>query len=721
MDWKAKWIYPAVEMGRVCPCYYKEFSLHGDVVDARVHLTAAGVYEAYLNGKKLGDQLLAPGWTSYESRHQYQTYDLTEGLRFGEKNTLSVLVAEGWYRSGMAPWTQANQVRYQLPAAIIGQIELEYADGSREVLGTDESWQVSESPLRFCNIYQGEIFDATRTEFARGSVALCDAYEKNRLIPQEGVFNRAQERIAPRRLFRTSKGETVLDFGQNMTGFVSFSLRAHAGERVRISHGEVLDKEGNFYNENYRTARSELLYICREGEQSYTPSLTYYAFRYIRLDEFPGTPELSQFEAVEVHASMERTGYLISGSPLLNRLFENIVWGQKDNFLEVPTDCPQRDERLGWTGDAQVFMGAACYQFQVQSFFRKWLRDMAAEQDGRGKVGHTVPDMMRIDPECSAGWGDAACICPWQLYRMYGSREILAEQYDMMTGWIRYISESTKQPNLWIGGVHFGDWLAMDSPEGSRKGGTPPDMIASAYYYYSTCLVIKAGRVLGKDVSAYEKLAARIREAYRQTFPEYSTQTACALAICFGLAEDPAAVGERLAALVRRNGDRLTTGFIGTPYLLHALHETGYTELAYTLLLQEQFPSWLYSVKQGATTIWEHWDGVNEQGEFWDKNMNSFNHYAYGAVADWVYGVAAGIRPVEEKPGFEAAVIAPFPDRRLGMLDATLKTAYGTIRSHWEYDADGVCRYEIDTPVEADITIAGVCHRVAPGSYIYYS
>lgn len=376
---------------------------------------------------------------------------------------------------------------------------------------------------------------------------------------------------------------------------------------------------------------------------------------------------------------MERTGRLVSGHPLLNRLFENIVWGQKDNFLEVPTDCPQRDERLGWTGDAQVFMGAACYQFRVLPFFRKWLRDMAAEQDDRGKVGHTVPDMMRIDPECSAGWGDAACICPWQLYRMYGDRETLAEEYPLMTGWIRYIIRSTTQPDLWIGGTHFGDWLAMDAPAGTRKGATDPDLIASAYYYYSTGLVIRAGRVLGEDVSAYEALAARSRAAFQRRFPDYPTQTACALAICFGLAADPLAVGRQLARLVQDNGNRLTTGFIGTPYLLHALHRTGHTELAYTLLLQEQFPSWLYSVKRGATTVWEHWDGINEQGELWDKNMNSFNHYAYGAVADWVFSVAAGIQPVEERPGFAAVRIESHPDRRLGMVN------------HYVVECGGVC------------------------------
>lgn len=720
MNWQAQWICPAADMERVCPRFYKRFTPRSPVTAARLSITAAGVYDAFLNGEKLGDALLAPGWTSYETRHQYQTYDLTERLVIGAENTLSVLVAEGWYRSGMAPWTEANRVRYRLPAAIFGQIELDYADGTRQVLPTDESWQVSESPLRFCNILQGEVYDARPTEYPRGAVALCAAYRENRLIPQEGVVNRAQERIAPRRLFRTPKGETVLDFGQNMTGFVSFTLQAHDGERVRLSHGEVLDGDGNFYNENYRTARSELTYICREGQQSYTPSLTFYGFRYVRLDEFPGDPAQAQFTAVEVHAAMERTGRLVSGHPLLNRLFENIVWGQKDNFLEVPTDCPQRDERLGWTGDAQVFMGAACYQFRVLPFFRKWLRDMAAEQDDRGKVGHTVPDMMRIDPECSAGWGDAACICPWQLYRMYGDRETLAEEYPLMTGWIRYITRSTTQPDLWIGGTHFGDWLAMDAPAGTRKGATDPDLIASAYYYYSTGLVIRAGRVLGEDVSAYEALAARSRAAFQRRFPDYPTQTACALAICFGLAADPLAVGRQLARLVQDNGNRLTTGFIGTPYLLHALHRTGHTELAYTLLLQEQFPSWLYSVKRGATTVWEHWDGINEQGELWDKNMNSFNHYAYGAVADWVFSVAAGIQPVEERPGFAAVRIEPHPDRRLGMLEATLETAHGTIRSRWEYDGAGVCRYTVDTPVEAELQVAGEHRRVAPGQYIFY-
>ena len=414
---------------------------------------------------------------------------------------------------------------------------------------------------------------------------------------------------------------------------------------------------------------------------------------------------------------MKRTGRLICSNQHLNRLFDNIIWGQKGNFVDVPTDCPQRDERLGWTGDAQVFARTACLNYDAEKFFTKWLADMAADQHEDGYVGHVIPDLLQA-PAASAAWGDAAAICPWEVYRAYGNPAILENQFECMHKWVDYITAATTTPNLWTGGTHYGDWLGLDAPSGSYKGSSDETFIASAFYARSTALVIKAGKALGRDVSAYETLYSDIVAAFRKTYPEYKTQTECVLAAHFRLAPDCQAAADRLARMVKECGMKLQTGFVGTPYLLHVLSDYGYTDLAYSLLLREQYPSWLYPVTKGATTIWEHWDGIMEDGGFWSADMNSYNHYAYGAVADWVYGVAAGITPAA--PGYEKARIAPIPDKRLGWLKASLHTRHGLIRSQWKQQ-DGMWRYEITTPVEAEIVIDGKIRQVSAGTYYFYS
>ena len=404
--------------------------------------------------------------------------------------------------------------------------------------------------------------------------------------------------------------------------------------------------------------------------------------------------------------------------PLLNKLFENVIWGQKSNFLDVPTDCPQRDERLGWTGDAQVFIRTACLNFDAERFFTKWLADLAADQREDGAVGHVIPNVLHQSG--SAAWDDAATICPWAVYLAYGDPNILRAQFASMKKWVDYITAHTTTRDLWTGGEHYGDWLGLDAPSGSYKGSSREDLIASAFYAHSTALVIKAGRVLGQDISAYEALYERIVRAFRQAYPVYQTQTECTLAIYFALAEDTQKAADQLAQMIRSCGTKLQTGFVGTPYLLHALSAHGYTELAYDLLLRREYPSWLYPVTKGATTIWEHWDGQMENGDFWSSDMNSFNHYAYGAVADWVYTVAAGIQTVEEKPGYAAVRIAPQPDKRLDWLEASVETRHGLVRSRWEKQRD-MWRYEIETPVEAEVVIDGRKTFCRPGRYIFFS
>ena len=722
MNWNAVWIQPEHDMGDVVPVYEKQFSLSRMPVRAMLHITALGVYEAHLNGKRIGNFVLAPGWTSYYSRLQYQSYDITTDLT--EQNTITVAVGKGWYRSPMPGWCDSS---YQdglrsWPAGLLAELEITYEDGTSETIGTDTSWSVAESATRFSEIYDGEQYDASK-DF---SAARCGVHALegpwDSLIPQEGVEIHEQERISPSDIFTTPAGETVVDFGQELTGYVELSVDAKCGDVIALSHAEVMDRDGNFYTENYRAAKAKLHYTCCDGRQIWHPHFTFFGFRYIRIDAFPGGTALAKpenFTAIVVHSEMKRTGHLSCSDPLLNQLFSNIIWGQKGNFVDVPTDCPQRDERLGWTGDAQVFVRTACMNYDVEQFFTKWLADMAADQRDDGCVGHVIPDLLQ-SPYGSAAWGDAAVICPWEIYLAYGNPQILKNQFDCMKGWIDYITSSTKTPYLWTGGTHYGDWLGLDAPSGSYKGSTREDFIASAFYAHSTELLIKAGHVLGKDMADYEALYEKIIAAFRAAFPTYGTQSECVLAAHFHLTEHPQSAADQLAKMVKEAGNQLQTGFVGTPYLLHVLSDYGYAELAYTLLLRKEYPSWLYPVTKGATTIWEHWDGIMEDGGFWSADMNSFNHYAYGSVADWVYQKAAGIHTAEDAPGYAFIRFAPVPDVRLSWLTASLQTRHGLVESGWRQE-DGKWRYEITTPVDAEICIDKNTQKVAAGHYIFYS
>lgn len=719
MEWKARWICESREASDVCPLYQKQFTLEKDVKQATLYVTAWGVYEAMLNGHRVGEFVLAPGWTSYETRLQYQAYDVKELL--AAENRLEVTVGKGWYRSPMLgwenSWVQQNQMKK--PAGLLAQLEVVYQDGSMDTFATDSSWTWGESGIRFSEIYDGETYDASMTLCANMPVRVLDV-EENALLPQQGEEIREQEQIHPARIFTTPAGERVVDFGQEVTGYVELSLTAHSGEVVELSHAEVMDQEGNFYTANYREAKAKLRYICKEGAQTYKPRMTFFGFRYIRLDQFPGGPmnaKEENFTAIVVHSAMRRTGYLHSSHPLLNQLFENVIWGQKGNFLDVPTDCPQRNERLGWTGDAQVFIRTACLNFNVKRFFTKWLADMAADQNEDGQIGHIIPDIWKWKPS-SAAWGDAAAICPWELYQAYGDLELLRQQFPMMKKWVDSIGIHTTTPYLWTGGEHYGDWLGLDAPSGSYKGSSREDFIASAFYAYSTELVIRAGEALGEEVSAYQALYQNILKTFRATYPEYYTQTECVLALYFRLCEDPEKTVQQLAEKIRACGHHLETGFVGTPYLLHVLSSHGETKLAYDLLLREEYPSWLYPVTRGATTIWEHWDGIHQDGSFWSDDMNSFNHYAYGAVADWVYQVAAGITPLA--PGYQKVKIAPQPDARLEELEAYLQTEAGLVHSKWHKTPAGWC-YEVTTPACAEVYIGTRKYEVEPGSYRYYS
>ena len=722
MNWNPTWIRPANEPGDPAAVFGTSFVSEKAVSQATLTITAMGVYEAKINDRRVGKFVLAPGWTSYHKRLQYQEYDVTDLLTAG-KNEIEVTVGNGWYHSRMPGWTGSSyqdELRAR-PLGLTAQMTLTFDDGSSRVISTDESWKVSDGPVRFSDIYDGEIYDASKLPALDQDVAVFDG-PTDTLIPQEGEEIHEQERFTVKNIFVTPKGETVLDFGQNLTGYVELSVTAKSGDCVDLSFAEVMDREGNFYTENYRSAKAQYHYICKDGAQTWHPLLTFYGFRYIRINAFPGGVDAvrpENFTAIAVHSDMKRTGFLSSSNPLLNQLFSNIIWGQKDNFLDVPTDCPQRDERLGWTGDAQVFIRTACLNYDTEKFFTKWLADLAADQHEDGYVGHVIPDLLQ-NPHASSAWGDAAAVCPWQVYLAFGSPQVLRNQYQSMKQWISYITMTTTTKYLWTGGTHYGDWLGLDAPSGSYKGSSNEDFIASAFYAYSTSLVIKAGTVLSEDVSELKELYANIVRTFQETWPTYHTQTECVLAAHFKLAKNCQTAADQLADMIRACGTKLQTGFVGTPYLLHVLSDYGHADLAWDLLLRTQYPSWLYPVTKGATTIWEHWDGIMEDGSFWSRDMNSYNHYAYGSVADWVYGTADGILPREDAPGYAKATIAPHPDTRLDWLRAELDTRHGRISSFWTKE-DASWRYEITVPVDANIVIDGICHSVKAGSYCFYS
>lgn len=704
---KADWIHSSYNMGKVCPLFRKDFYIDKQVESAFLYITARGVYEATLNGQRVGDFIMAPGWTVYHKRLQVQKYDVTAFLQ--EENSLILHLAEGWF------W----RLKKSQPKAIIAQLHIEFSDGTTQDIGTDESWFVAESNLRFCHLYNGIIYDATHIPVYDTQAKLAEDNSQDLLIAQEGEFVKEQEHLGVKEIIVTPKGETVLDFGQNMTGYLEITLDARKGDKVSFSFGEILDKNGNFYNANYRSAKSLYKYTCKEGRQTYKPNLTFYGFRYVRVDEYPTDIEKENFTAVVVHSDIRRTGYIESSDSAVNQLFSNIVWGQKGNFLDIPTDCPQRDERLGWMGDAQVFIRTASYNYDVLKFFKKWLNDVKLEQYKNGAMIDFVPSVYPRKPRISTAWGDAIAICPWQCYLTYGDTEVLKNLFEPICKWVNYITKTTTKPNLWFGGDHYADWLELGGKYGKFKGPTRDDLVASAYYANSVNLLVKMGKILGEDVSSYEVLYKNIRTAFIKEFKDnFKTQTEHVLALQFELTDNPQTVADSLAALIHKAGDMIQTGFVGTPYILHVLSRYGHTELAYTLLLRKEYPSWLYPISKGATTIWEHWDGIKPNGDIWPVSMNSYNHYAYGAVGDWMYGVMAGINTVEASPGFAKVHFSPVPDERVDWFRAEIDTAFGKVSSYWWHE-DGKVRYEIVTPVESTAVIDGKSCNLLPGKHIF--
>lgn len=712
---KAAWVRSKQDYGNICPVFRKDFQCEKEIKKASLSITAMGVYEAHINNNRVGEFIMAPGWTQYDKRHQYQTYDIKNLLK--ENNTITVTVGKGWYRGDLIVWRYNNI--YGGLSAFIAAIEIEYADGEKQILLSDKDWVSDKSAIRFSEIYDGETFDATYSPKDWQESAVLQA-PKSVLIKQEGCIVKEQESIFPKSMFTTPKGEVVIDFGQNMTGYVEFEIDAKAGDRLVYTHAEVLDKEGNFYTANLRTAKQRIEYTCKDGKQSYKPHHSFMGFRYIRLDEAPEYVKSENFKAIVVHSDMKRTGYFKCSNEKVNQLFSNVIWGQRSNFLDVPTDCPQRDERCGWTGDAQVFIETASYNYDVKVFFKKWLHDLAASQDEDGGVAVIIPPIIPTSTFLpGAAWGDAAVICPWQIYLTYNDISVLEDQIDSMIAWVEYIHSRGPEEFLWLNDPHNGDWLALDAPDGSLRGASDQDFIASAYFAYSTEIVIKALKVLGRDTAYFENLYSNVVSAFREKYDStIHTQTECAVALYFNLAINKEKTAKQLADLVIKNGNKLTTGFVGTPYILHALSQNGYADLAYSLLLQEEYPSWLFSVNMGATTVWEHWDSMKADGTMWNTDMNSFNHYAYGSVASWMYKVVAGIQIDENQPGFENVILSPVTDSRISFAEASVETKYGTVSSKWE-SVNGKIKYTFVVPNKATLIIGDNKQELAKGTYIF--
>lgn len=742
-EWSAWFITPEVEIDSSkpapCPALRKEFNVAGEIKSARVYATGLGLYELRINGEKADDQLLTPGWTSYNKRLQYQTYDVTLKLKNGN-NAVGVLLGDGWYKGNLG-WVHQKNV-YGTRVCILMQLHIKYTDGTEQVVVSDNTWKSSTSPILMSEIYHGEIYDsrlemsgwdeANFDDSGWGGVKELDV-PKNILVAQENVPIRKIEEIKPVSIFKTPAGETVIDMGQNMVGWLRFRVSGPEGSKVVLKHFEVMNKEGNVYTENLRSARQTMEYILKgAGEETFEPHFTFQGFRYVKVEEYPGELSPDNFTGIVLHSDMDHIGRFECSNELLNKLQHNILWGLKGNFIDVPTDCPQRDERLGWTGDAQVFIRTACFNMNTVPFFEKWLRDLKADQLKNGGVPWVIPHVLNEDHHSSSGWGDAAVICPWTIYLCCGDERVLREQYDSMKSWVEYIRGQAENGLIWNTGFHFGDWLALDAKEGIRVGdslgldekegnyfgATPNDFISTAFYAYSTGLLARTTKVLKKseDEKTYSRLHDDIVKAFREEFftitgrLAVTTQTAYVLALMFDLVEKKhrKRTVDALVKNIEENNLHLTTGFLGAPYLCHVLSQNGRPDTAYKLLIQTDYPSWLYQVAKGATTVWEHWDGIKPDGSFWSPDMNSFNHYAYGAIGDWMYRVVAGLDTDEEKPGYKHAVIKPQPGGQLQFACAELKSMYGVIKSAWRIEADTmVINLTIPHNTTAAVTLPG--------------
>ena len=729
VDWTARFVGPSWEedlsQPQPAPLLRREFNVRSSVQSARLYITALGVYEAYLNGKLIGDHVMAPGWTSYKRRLRYQTFDATDLLREG-RNALGAMLGDGWFR-GRLGFGGGRRNIYGDRVALIAQLELTYADGTTERIVTDDAqaWRATPGPILASDIYDGETYDARLERGSWSNPNYDDSdwtavrridWDLNSLIAPLGPPVRRIESISPAKLLTSPSGKAILDFGQNVVGKLRLNVQGPAGRMITLRHAEVLE-HGELSIRPLRFAKATDHYTLKgEGVETWEPHFTFHGFRYVEIENWPGELRLDDIRAVVCHSDMERTGWFECSEPLLNRFHENVVWSMRGNFFDVPTDCPQRDERLGWTGDLEVFAPTASFLYDVSGFLTSWLQDLSADQqDANGIVPIVIPNVLPDPPMAAAAWGDAAVIVPWVLYQRFGDRSILATQFESMCAWVDRVAEIAGERRLWDQGFQFGDWLDPAAPPespGAARASHP--LVATTYFARSAELLGCAAGVLGRveKESHYLSLAREIRETFAR---EYVTpagrlvndvQTAYALAIEFGLLlneEQRRHAAERLRELVQQDGYRIGTGFVGTPLICDALCHTGNYAAAYRLLLQQECPSWLYPVTMGATTIWERWDSMLPDGSVNPGEMTSFNHYALGAVADWLHRTVAGLAPAE--PGYRKILIQPRPGGGIRYASARHMTPYGLAECKWSIESQTI-RVSIMVPPNTTASVS---------------
>lgn len=736
-DWQAAMIRPAwdeaSEANEPAARLSRTFELEGDVRSARLYASARGVYVAHINGRRVGRDILAPGWTSYHHRLRYQSYDVTEYLQPGT-NVIGLEVADGWWRGNLG--FQEKRNTYGNRTAVITQLEISDAGGAVTTIGTDESWLAGRGPVLSADLYDGETYDARLESHGwaeagaeRGAETVLDAgtlqpavvvdgFDPAVLVAPDGPPVRATEELPVKAVLGTPSGKTILDFGQNLVGRVRFHVSGPPGTEVVLRHAEVLE-HGELGVRPLRVAKQTDRYILRGalGGESWEPGFTIHGFRYVEVSGWPGELDPGAFTAVVIHSELARTGTFACSDPMLNQLHSNVVWGMRGNFVDVPTDCPQRNERLGWTGDFQIFAATAAFLYRIPGFSASWLKDMAAEQGTDGPPPLVVPEVVAEKPPfpdrpVMAAWGDAAVLVPWVLYQRTGDLEFLRRQLPGMTAWLESAARAAGPELRFEHGFQFGDWLdpaaPPDSPGDAR---TPWQLVAQAYLAYSASVAGEAAGLLGQDAESrrFRELSDRSRAVFRERYLvdagrlTPSTQTAYAVALRFGLlqpSEHPAAAA-LLAETVEADGYRIATGFVGTPLVCDALSEHGQAAAAYRLLLQTECPSWLYPVTMGATTIWERWDSMLPDGSINPGEMTSFNHYALGAVADWMHRSVAGLAPAA--PGYRKLLVRPLPGGGLGWAEATHQTPYGEAAVRWERDGE---EFSLSVIVPAGCTAA---------------
>lgn len=724
-EWVADMIHPEADEGVEKPASFvtRSFELSGVGGNETLFISAFGLYRCFINGQRVGEDLLTPGWTAYDKRLAYQVYPVSEHLKAGE-NRIEIWLADGWYRSQLMWGENAIYNGWGDKVAAFAELRADSTADADILVKTDATWKSGSLPILKSGIYFGEVYDARLEQLSANQGVTTLDFDRSILLRQETDPVRELDPLPVVKSWKDEDGRTIYDFGQNCGGYIAFTANGEPGARICVEHSEILD-QGKFENSNYRTAESRIEYILKgDGPESYRPVFTFQGYRYARIT-IEGEAEITSIASVPISSAQKRVGWFESSNELVNRLVENTAWSQRSNFIDVPTDCPQRDERLGWTGDAQVFAGTACYLFESHTFWRKWLRDVMADQRENGEIPHVSPDPTRMHPEKvpgffgSTGWGDAICVVPWALFQHYADADVLEETLPAMVKWVDYVWSISDGPIVtpsgWFErGFSFGDWL---QPKGSSVKPLPTigdDAAATIYLYIASDLTAKIALTLGEEDIArnMRARAAQIKAAFISEFVTesgrvaYGDQTSYALAILHDLVPEealPKAV-EHFKQSIARCGGRIGTGFIGTPALLPALVKVGEFELAEALFLQEEVPGWLYQIKNGATTIWERWDSIREDGKVFEPRMNSFNHYAYGAVCQWLFESAAGFRPDPDQPGFNHIIFEPAILPRLGPVKASVDTSAGKVEAQWSMK-DDIVTYRVNVPEAATGTL----------------